>query len=324
MSILVTGGAGFIGSHLVERLLSSGQRVICLDNFNDYYDPQIKSMNIKESSKSRDFALFRGDIRDLGLVETIFEQDRIEKVVHLAACVGVRYSLKRPLLYTEVNVQGTANLLEMSRKYGVDNFIFASSSSVYGNSKKVPFSEEDRADRPVSPYAATKKAGELLCTTYHHLYGLNVNCLRFFTAYGPRQRPEMAIHRFTHLIEQGKEIPVFGDGTSRRDYTHITDIIQGVMSALDKKCGFEIFNLGHSETVELNSLVRLLEENLNKKARIKNLPPQPGDVDVTYADVSKAERMLGYKTETGIEEGVRLFVKWFREHKGHTTQALRQ
>jgi len=314
-NILITGAAGFIGSHLSEQLLKAGSRIICLDNLDSFYDPQIKRENLKPLLANNNFTLIEGDIRDLELLTDIFEGNRIDVIVHIAARAGVRPSIIEPLLYYDVNVRGTTNLLEMAKKYHVKKFIFASSSSVYGENKKVPFSEDDNVDYPISPYAATKKAGELIAFTYHHLYGIPVCCLRFFTVYGPRQRPEMAIHKFTRLIYEGKSIPVYGDGTSRRDYTYINDIIAGITASIDTELSYEIINLGESKTVRLSELISLIEENLQKKAEIEWLPEQPGDVPVTFADINKARRLLGYDPCVDIKEGVGRFVKWFLERE---------
>lgn len=315
MFYLVTGGAGFIGSHVVDRLLANGKKIICLDNFDNFYDPAIKRRNISEAIKNPDFKLIEGDIRDLKLLKDIFSSHKISHVFHPAARAGVRPSIADPLLYEDVNIKGTMNMLEMVKEFKVENFVFASSSSVYGENKKVPFSESDNVDKPISPYAATKKACEEICFTYHHLYNISITCLRFFTVYGPRQRPEMAIHKFTRLIDEGKKIPMFGDGSSKRDYTYIDDIIDGVMKSLDKRHAFEIFNLGESETTELRKLISLIEKNLGKKAQIDEQPNQPGDVSITYADIEKAKSMLQYNPTTKIEKGIELFIKWYRETK---------
>ncbi|MCC7203229.1 MAG: GDP-mannose 4,6-dehydratase [Nitrospirae bacterium] len=316
-NILITGGAGFIGSHLSEMLLKEGSRVICLDNFDTFYDPQIKRENIRTLHENRQFTLIEGDIRDLKLLADIFNANNIDVIVHIAARAGVRPSIKEPLLYYDVNERGTMNLLEMAKNHHIKKFIFASSSSVYGENKKVPFSEDDNVDFPISPYAATKKAGELISFTYHHLYGIPVCCLRFFTVYGPRQRPEMAIHKFTRLIYEGKEIPVYGDGTSRRDYTYIDDIIAGIMASLNTEFGYEIVNLGESKTIRLNELISLIEVNLKKKAVIEWLPEQPGDVPVTFADINKARKLLSYTPSVDIKEGVGRFAEWFlKREKG--------
>ena len=316
-NILITGAAGFIGSHLSERLLQEGSRIICLDNLDTFYDPQIKIENLKPLLSNNNFTMIEGDIRDLKLLTDIFEGNRIDIIVHIAARAGVRPSIKEPLLYYDVNVRGTTNLLEMAKNYHIKKFIFASSSSVYGENKKVPFSEDDNVDYPISPYAATKKAGELISFTYHHLYGIPVNCLRFFTVYGPRQRPEMAIHKFTRLIYEGKSIPVYGDGTSRRDYTYIDDLISGITASVNTELGYEIINLGESKTIKLTELISLIEENLQKKAIIEWLPDQPGDVPVTFADIGKARRLLGYAPCIDIKEGAGRFVEWFlKREKG--------
>ena len=314
--VLVTGGAGFIGSHLCQRLLKEGYEVVCLDNLDAFYDPAIKRKNLEEIQTiggNGAFQLVEGDIRDAGLLEDLFRRSSFDLVIHLAARAGVRPSLEQPLLYEEVNVTGTLNLLEACREFGVMNLIFGSSSSVYGRNPTVPFTEADRLEAMISPYAVTKRIGEVFCSVYHHLHGLNIFCLRFFTVYGPRQRPEMAIHKFTRLIHQGEKIPLFGDGTSRRDYTYIDDIIDGVMGAVQNLGGYAIFNLGESQTVPLRQLVSLLEQALGKKAVIEELPEQPGDMPITYADISKARRLLGYDPQVGIEEGVERFVRWFRD-----------
>ncbi|MCJ7545228.1 MAG: GDP-mannose 4,6-dehydratase [Deltaproteobacteria bacterium] len=314
--ILVTGGAGFIGSHLCQRLLQEGYQVVCLDNFDTYYDPAIKRKNLEEIRASRGaqgFELVEGDIRDKGLLDDLFRRSSFDLIIHLAARAGVRPSIQQPLLYEEVNVAGTLNLLEACREFGVRDFIFGSSSSVYGKNRKVPFVEEDMLEAMISPYAVTKRIGELFCYTYHHLYGLNISCLRFFTVYGPRQRPEMAIHKFARLIEQGEKIPLFGDGTSRRDYTYIDDIIGGIMGAVRNLRGYDIFNLGESQTVPLRDLISLLEQALGKKAVVEELPEQPGDVPITYAEITKARRLLGYDPKVDIAEGVGRFVQWFRD-----------
>ncbi|MBW2039326.1 MAG: GDP-mannose 4,6-dehydratase [Deltaproteobacteria bacterium] len=317
--VLVTGGAGFIGSHLCQRLLREGDGVVCLDNFDPFYDPAIKRRNIEEINSTKgdgEFQLVEGDIRDKGFLEDLFRRSSFDLIIHLAARAGVRPSIQHPILYEEVNVKGTLNLLEVCRDSGVLNLIFGSSSSVYGRNRKVPFSEDDRLEAMISPYAVTKRAGELFCYAYHCLFGLNVFCLRFFTVYGPCQRPEMVIHKFTRLIHQGERIPVYGDGTSRRDYTYIDDIIEGVMGAVRNLRGYDIFNLGESFTVPLRELISLLEDALGKEAEVEELPEQPGDVPITYADISKARRLLGYDPQVGIEEGIERFVRWFRDRGG--------
>jgi UDP-glucuronate 4-epimerase len=313
-NVLVTGGAGFIGSHLVERLLGEGLwRVHVVDDFNDFYDPSVKRRNVAPHLARDDFRLTEADIRDRDALESVFRESAFDCVVHLAARAGVRPSLVEPLLYAETNIRGTLNLLELARAHGVRQFVFGSSSSVYGENEKVPFSEDDPVGKPISPYAATKAAGELLCHTYSHLWGLRSVCLRFFTVYGARQRPDLAIHKFARLISEGRPLPVFGDGTTRRDYTFIDDIIAGVRAAIDYEASaFEVFNLGESRTVSLSELIALLERGLGREALIERRPTQPGDVPQTFADISKARRLLGYDPQTPIEEGIRRFVEWFR------------
>jgi UDP-glucuronate 4-epimerase len=314
-NVLVTGGAGFIGSHLVARLLAEGQwRVTVADDFNDFYDPALKRRNVSAHLGREEFALREADIRDRAALEEIFKETRFDVIVHLAARAGVRPSLLEPVLYAETNINGTVNLLELARAHGVPQFVFGSSSSVYGENEKVPFAEDDPVNKPISPYAATKAAGELWCHTYSHLFGLRCIALRFFTVYGARQRPDLAIHKFARLISEGKPIPVFGDGTARRDYTFVDDIVAGVRAAMDYEAtNYEVINLGGSRTVELRELIALLERELGQKARIDRQPPQPGDVPRTFADVSKARRLLGYDPQTPIEEGIHRFVEWFKE-----------
>lgn len=315
MKILLTGGAGFIGSHLAEALLKRGDQIDCLDNFNDYYNPAIKRENIKNSLKYSSYQLIEGDILDLELLSRLFNKNNYDAVVHLAARAGVRPSLKEPFLYQEVNIRGTMNLLEMTRIHQIQKFIFASTSSVYGKNKKVPFSEADAVDQPVSPYAATKRAAEIIAYTYYHLYQIAITCLRFFTVYGPRQRPDMAIHKFTELIYSGKSIQMFGDGQSERDYTYVDDIIHGVIQAIDRTGGYKIYNLGESRTTSLKRLIELIEENLNKKAIVQPMPFQPGDVPITYADISLAKNELAYKPAISVEVGIKRFVEWFLQQK---------
>ncbi len=314
-NILVTGGAGFIGSHLVGRLLDEGAwRVHVVDDFNDFYDPGLKRANVGAHVGRAGYRLVEADIRDRDALAGVFAAGEFDTIVHLAARAGVRPSLSEPLLYNETNVTGTLNLLELARRHTVRQFIFGSSSSVYGQNAKIPFAEDDPVARPISPYAATKAAGELLCHTYSHLYGLRCVALRFFTVYGARQRPDLAIHKFARLISRGQPIPVFGDGTTRRDYTHVDDIIAGVRAALDYEATpFEAINLGESRTVELRELISLLERELGREALIDRQPPQPGDVPQTFADISKARALLGYDPRTQIEEGIRRFVEWFNE-----------
>jgi UDP-glucuronate 4-epimerase len=316
--ILITGGAGFIGSHLVDRLLAEGDwRITVVDDFNDFYDPAIKRSNVRIQQQNPSYQLFEVDIRDKSALSPIFSDTKFDSIVHLAARAGVRPSLSQPQLYVETNINGTMNLLDLAREHGVRQFVFGSSSSVYGVNEKVPFSEDDPIFNPISPYAATKAAGELLCHTYSHLYGLRCVCLRFFTVYGARQRPDLAIHKFARLISEGKSIPVFGDGTTRRDYTYVDDIISGVSAAIDyvadySRSNYEVINLGESRTVELRELIALLEKELDMQARIERHPLQPGDVPQTFADITKARRLLDYNPQTQIEEGIRLFVKWLR------------
>ena len=316
-NILISGGAGFIGSHLVDRLLAEGEwNVSVVDDFNDFYDPAIKRANVSRHEKDSNYRLFEADIRDKSALEKLFAESSFDSIVHLAARAGVRPSLEQPLLYAETNINGTLNLLELARAHGIKHFVFGSSSSVYGINAKVLFSEDDPIRQPISPYAATKAAGELLCHTYTHLYGIRSVCLRFFTVYGPRQRPDLAIHKFARLISAGKPIPVFGDGTTRRDYTFIDDIIAGVRSAIDyNKSDYEVINLGESRTVELRELISLIEQELGTTAKIDRQPLQPGDVPQTFADIAKARRLLGYNPQTQIEDGIRKFVEWFRGNK---------
>jgi len=311
--VLVTGGAGFIGSHLVERLLRSRKKVICLDNFCPFYDPAVKRGNVRPFLSDSGFTLIEGDIRDAPTLSNVFRSNEIDTVVHLAAMAGVRPSVEDPQLYNQVNVLGTTNLLQECRQICLKKFVFGSSSSVYGLNDKLPFSEDVAPLSVASPYGATKLAGEVLCHTYHHLYGLPVVCLRFFTVYGPRQRPDMAVHKFVRLIHASEEVPIFGDGTSRRDYTYIDDIVDGILSAIDCQCQFEIVNLGRSQTITVLDLVRLIESGLGKRARIRFVPPQMGDVPVTFASIEKAARLLGYRPAVSIEEGIDRTVRWFQK-----------
>lgn len=312
--ILVTGGAGFIGSHLVDRLLATDvEQITVIDDFNDFYDPEIKRANIRRQLEDPRYQLAEADIRDRAALEQALAAREFDCIVHLAARAGVRPSLSQPQLYNETNVNGTLNLLEIARERSIKQFVFGSSSSVYGINAKVPFSEDDPIRQPISPYAATKGAGELLCHTYSHLYGIRCVCLRFFTVYGPRQRPDLAIHKFARLISDNKPIPVFGDGTTRRDYTYVDDIIDGVVSAMSyDQSDYEVINLGESRTVELRELIALLEKELDAHAVIDRQPPQPGDVPQTFADITKARKLLGYNPQTQIEEGIHKFVGWFR------------
>ncbi|HTG16958.1 MAG TPA: GDP-mannose 4,6-dehydratase [Blastocatellia bacterium] len=316
-NILITGGAGFIGSHLVDLLIADqNNRIIVVDNFNDFYDPAIKRANIAPHIGRDNFELLESNIADAGAMDDLFARSRFDLVVHLAARAGVRPSLADPLAYEETNVRGTYALLEAARRNGVKRFVFGSSSSVYGVNAKVPFSEDDPIAQPISPYSATKIAGEAACHAYSHLYGMRIVCLRFFTVYGPRQRPDLAIHKFARLIAAGKPVPIYGDGTTRRDYTYIDDIISGVEAAISyDQSQFEIINLGESETVELRQLVEVIERAMGKRAILTRQSEQPGDVPVTYANIDKARRLLGYNPQTRLEAGIEKFVAWFKDQK---------
>ena len=310
MRVLVTGGAGFIGSHLVEKLLASGHEVVILDDFNDFYDPQTKHANI--AGLARDVTIYHVDLRDSELVRNLFHREKVDAIAHLAARAGVRPSIQQPRLYYDTNVTGTLHLLEAARVTGVERFVFASSSAVYGASKRIPFSEDEHLTQTFSPYAATKIAGEFLCSTYSHLYNLRVVALRYFTVYGPRQRPDLAIHQFTRRIYAGQPIDQFGDGSTRRDYTYIDDVIQGTMAALQYEGSlFDIFNLGENDTIQLKDLIAAIEKALGKKAKINQLPEQPGDMPLTCADISKARKLLGYKPTTRLSDGLPRFIEWF-------------
>lgn len=313
--ILITGGAGFIGSRVADLLLEQGRDVVVLDDFNDYYDPRFKRENIAELERNDRFSVVEGDIRDRELVVGLFDRERFDGVIHLAARAGVRPSIQEPLLYVDVNEMGTVVLLEAARQTDCNTFVFGSSSSVYGTNSKVPFSEKDPITQPVSPYAATKRAGELLCHTFHHLFGMHIACLRFFTVYGPRQRPEMAIHKFTAKMLRGESIPRFGDGGSARDYTYIDDIAVGVVKTLETDFPWEILNLGGSRTTTLSRLIELISESAGVEAKIEELPDQPGDVPITYADVSHAKSVLGWEPQVPIEEGIQRFVDWYRSER---------
>jgi UDP-glucuronate 4-epimerase len=316
-SVLVTGGAGFIGSHLCERLVADGVRTTCLDNFDDFYDPSIKRENIAALEASLLFEKVEGDIRDIALLHDLCESHSFDAIVHLAARAGVRPSIQDPLLYEDVNVRGTLNVLEVCREFGPESLVFASSSSVYGESPRIPFSEDDAADVPISPYGATKRAGELLCYTYHSIHDIDVACLRFFTAFGPRQRPEMAIHKFTRHIDEGIPVPMFGDGGSQRDYTYIDDIVDGLVKALQNSRGYEIYNLGESRTTRLIEIIQMIEKAFGKSAVIEQLPEQPGDVSITYANIEKAKTRIGYDPKVDMEEGITRFVEWYKKAKKH-------
>ena len=315
MAILITGAAGFIGSHVVEWFLDRGIEVCGIDLFDDFYDPQIKEANLSSARDHRGFTEIRADIRDRAALESV--PDQVDAVIHLAARAGVRPSIEQPSLYTSVNVSGTVALLEFVRDRGIGSFVFASSSSVYGNNEKVPFAEDDRVDRPISPYAATKRAGELLCSSFHHVHGIGVVALRLFTVYGPRQRPDLAIHKFARLLSEERLLPVYGDGSTARDYTYIDDIVLGVGAAVDflsaRPETYEIVNLGESRTVSLSEMVEVVSSEMEVEAKIQQLPMQPGDVMRTHADVSKARRLLGYDPTTDFRVGVKKFVEWFRE-----------
>lgn len=336
---LVTGGAGFIGSHLVEKLLKNGNKVINVDNFNEFYNYNIKVKNVLDSTgkiqknddgeikvnelqdlkklvDSENYILEIVDITNMEILEEVFQRNKIDTVIHLAAMAGVRPSIEKPLLYEKVNIRGTMNILELINKYNIKKFICASSSSVYGNNEKVPFSEKDNVDRAISPYAATKKSCEIIGHSYHHLYDIDTIMLRFFTVYGPRQRPDLAIHKFTKAIIEEKEIPFYGDGTTQRDYTYIDDIIDGVLKSIiyleKNKNIYEIINLGESETISLRKMVKTLENEIGKKAVLKKLSMQSGDVNRTFADISKAKELIGYDPKTKFEEGIKKFVNWYR------------
>lgn len=310
MRILVTGGAGFIGSHLVEKLLNEGHEVVILDDFNDFYDPAIKQANIAGFAK--DVTVYHADLRDAAGVRNVFHREKIDTIAHVAARAGVRPSIQEPRLYYDTNVIGTLHLLEAARLTGVERFIFASSSSVYGATRTIPFSEDQHLTQTLSPYGATKIAGEFLCSSYAHLYRMRVVALRYFTVYGPRQRPDLAIHQFTRRIYAGQAIDQFGNGSTRRDYTYIDDIIQGTMAALQYDGSlFDVFNLGESETIQLNELIAAIENALGKKAKVNQLPEQPGDMSKTCADISKARKLLGYNPTTKFSEGLPKFVEWF-------------
>lgn len=325
LNVLVTGGAGFIGSHLCERLVERGHTVVALDNFDPFYAPEAKRRNLERLRGDERFRLVEGDIRAVDGMEAALAGDDFDVIIHLAARAGVRPSLEDPLLYSQTNVDGTVAMLELARRKGVHRFVFGSSSSVYGNQEKVPFSEVDPVDRPISPYAATKRAGELLCHTYHHLYGISVVCLRFFTVYGPRQRPDLAIHKFSRLMLADEPIPLYGDGSTQRDYTYVADILQGIEAAIrftgEHERAYEVVNLGESRTVALRELVDLLARALEVEPRIEWRPTQPGDVDRTFADVSRARALLGYHPTTPIEEGIPRFVEWLRQESAGQAEA---
>lgn len=317
MKILVTGAAGFIGSHLVEHLLAAGHQVVGLDNFDPYYPATIKWANLKAALDHPAFQLVEADIRAATTVQDLFAQGDFNGVIHLAAKAGVRPSIEQTLDYVGVNVDGTAVLLEAARHHGVKRFLFASSSSVYGNQVKVPFAETDDVGFPISPYAATKRAGELLCHTYHHLFGLEIACMRFFTVYGPRQRPDLAIHKFTHLGLMQQPIQIYGDGSTRRDYTYVDDIVAGILALLLlPQLGFEIVNIGNGQPVDLLDMVAAVEKALGRPVEKQFTGMQPGDVDQTYADVRKAKQLCGYQPSTTLEQGVARFLAWYQQQEG--------
>lgn len=337
MTYLITGGSGFIGSHLVENLLKRGHSVINIDNFDNFYDYKIKIKNTLESvgeevdfqfsdknidieklikiTRKDNYILYYQDIRDKDALAKVFHYHKVDMVIHLAALAGVRPSIERPLDYVEVNIRGLVNLWELCKDYGVKKFICASSSSVYGNNKKVPFQETDNVDRPISPYAATKKCGEILGHTYHHLYGIDMVQLRFFTVYGPRQRPDLAIHKFAKIISQGQAVPFYGDGSTERDYTFVDDIIEGIVKSIqylqEHNGVYEILNLGESEVISLKKMLSNIEDNMQKKAKLNYLPMQAGDVQRTNADITKAKNLIGYSPSTNFQNGIKKFMEWF-------------
>lgn len=317
MTYLITGGAGFIGSSLADNLLKEGNMVAVIDNFCDFYDPSIKEDNIKEALNNPNYKLYRGDIRDKDILDKIFSENKIDVVVHLAAMAGVRPSIENPVLYQEVNCMGTQNILEEMKKHHIDKLVMASSSSVYGNTKEVPFREDMIVDFAISPYAATKKANEVMTHVYHKLEKFNVIMLRFFTVFGPRQRPDLAINKFTRLMLNDEEIPMFGDGSTSRDYTFIDDIVDGIKRSCDYVTNnsnvYEIINLGNSSPITLKEMINIIGEVVGVIPKIKELPMQPGDVDRTYADVSKAKRLLGYEPKTSFKDGIIKFVEWYKE-----------
>lgn len=315
----ITGGAGFIGSTLSEKLLMEDNKVIIIDNFCEFYNPKIKENNIKDCVENVNFKLYKGDIRDKNLIKQIFDENEIDVVVNLAAMAGVRPSIENPILYQDVNCMGLQNILEEMKKHNVKNGVFASSSSVYGNCKEVPFREDMVVDFAISPYAATKKANEVMAHVYHKLYDMNIIMLRFFTVYGPKQRPDLAINKFTRLMLEGKEIPMFGDGSTSRDYTFVEDIVNGI----EKSCNYvfnnenvyEILNLGNSSPISLKEMIKVIGDSLGVEPKIKQLPMQPGDVDRTYADITKAKNMIDYEPKVSFEDGIEKFVNWYKENK---------
>ncbi|GAB3340760.1 GDP-mannose 4,6-dehydratase [Larkinella ripae] len=315
MTILLTGGAGFIGSSLARQLLQENHQVICLDSLDAYYDPAIKWKNVQQTLNHPSYQFHEGDIRDVELIHTLFRTYAFDAVIHLAARAGVRPSVQDPALYYDVNVNGTLTLLQAMQQSGVKKMVFASSSSVYGDSPRVPFDENDTADRPLSPYAASKRSAELLCHTFHHLYGFDIFCLRFFTVYGPHQRPEMAISQFTDSILNGIAINVFGDGSTARDYTYVDDIVKGIIKSLEQVKGYEILNIGGSDPISLTGLIQVIEKTVGRSALINRLPMQAGDVQQTFANISKAAQLIGYQPSVRIEDGIRQFVDWYRKNQ---------
>ena len=316
ITYFITGGAGFIGSTLSQKLIEQGNKVVTIDNFCDFYNPKIKEDNVKELLQNENFKLYRADIRDRQAIKEIFDENDIDIVMHLAAMAGVRPSIENPILYQEVNCMGTQNILEEMREHNVENGVFASSSSVYGNCKEVPFREDMIVDYAISPYAATKKANEVMAHVYHKLFDMNIVMLRFFTVYGPKQRPDLAINKFTRLMLEDKEIPMFGDGTTSRDYTYIDDIVDGIIKSCDycmsNKDVYEILNLGNSSPTTLKEMINIIGEVLEIEPKIKQLPMQPGDVDRTYADISKAKTLVGYEPKISFEEGIKKFIDWYK------------
>jgi UDP-glucuronate 4-epimerase len=315
MTILITGIAGFIGSHLGEKLISIGYTVVGIDNFDPFYPKKFKLSNLTKLNISNRFTFYESDIRNKSAIDNIFEVNKIDAVILLAAKAGVRPSIESVQEYYDVNVNGTVSLLESMRTHNVKKMIFASSSSIYGNNPKVPFSENDQVDNPISPYASTKKSGELLCHVYYHLYKFDITCLRFFTVFGPRQRPDLAIHKFTRLIDTGMPVPFYGNGSSSRDYTYVGDTVDGIYRALDHLNGFKIYNIGESYVITLKKMVESIEDLLGRKAQLNSFPMQQGDVNITYADISKAKKEIGYQPKYDFEMGLKLFVEWYSDNK---------
>ncbi|MBP5204805.1 SDR family NAD(P)-dependent oxidoreductase [Candidatus Saccharibacteria bacterium] len=311
---LITGGAGFIGSTLAKRLLKEGNKVIIVDNFNDYYNSQLKENNVSELGDNENLRIYRADIRDVDAMRNVFDENQIDAVMHLAAMAGVRPSIENPILYQDVNGIGTQNILEQAKKHNIKKLVMASSSSVYGNCKEVPFREDMIVDYAISPYAATKKANEVMAHVYHKLYDMNIIMLRFFTVYGPKQRPDLAINKFTRMMKNGDKIPMYGDGTTSRDYTYVDDIVDGIVKALDyvdsHENVYEIVNLGSNNPISLKEMIMAISEVLGVEPQIEQLPMQPGDVNRTYADISKARELLGYEPHTSFRQGIEKFINW--------------